>query len=261
MLSDDEFRRLLQFVDRPWSGYRKVRKGVKKRVRRHMQALGCMTIQAYLQILQQNKNERARCEQALRVTISRFFRDRALWQVLGRRILPDVIRRFEAPIRIWSAGCANGEEAYSLALIWQTLPAPPKLKILASDTGSKVLQRAQQGIYNRSSLKEVPPDLQDKFFKPLGKHRRIIRAQGLTPIEWRQHDLFDPPPRGPFQMIFLRNSLLTYHQGATLEYALGSIVATLAPGGYLVVGSHERLPAMDIYFHQDAECPWVHLRK
>ena len=261
MLSDDDFRQLLQFLDRPWAGYRRVRKGVKKRVRRHMTALGCPTIGAYLQIIGRHEEERRRCEQALIVTISRFFRDRHLWLALSRRILPGLINTFDPPIRIWSAGCANGEEAYSLAMIWRMLPAPPALKILATDTSPESLERAKQGIYKKSSLKEVPGDLQTRFFHPYRRHQLVIQPRQLTPIQWQQHNLFDAPPAGPFHMILLRNSLLTYHQGPALENALNRIVSTLVPGGFLVVGSHERLPDIDVRFIRDTFCAWIYQRK
>ena len=78
MLSDTEFRSLLEHLNRPWAGYRKVRKGVKQRVRRHMQNLACSTVEQYLVQLARQPAEMAACEECLRVTISRFFRDRLL---------------------------------------------------------------------------------------------------------------------------------------------------------------------------------------
>jgi chemotaxis methyl-accepting protein methylase len=104
MLSDTEFRQLLEHLDRPWAGFRKVRKGVKKRIRRHMAESGCSTIEQYLRILTRHPGAQTALEQCLRVTISRFFRDRQLWQAIGERILPDLVNWFSPPIRIWSAG-------------------------------------------------------------------------------------------------------------------------------------------------------------
>ena len=132
MLNDREFRQLLDHFERPWSGYRRVRKGVKKRIRRHMAQLGCPTMDAYLARIDTRLNERQACERLLLVTISRFFRDTQLWHHLHRQLMPRIIEEFCAPLRLWSAGCACGEEAYGLAILWASLPAAPRVELLAT---------------------------------------------------------------------------------------------------------------------------------
>lgn len=260
MLSDTEFRKLLEYLNRPWSGYRKVRKGVKKRVRRHMEHLGCSTVEQYLLTLSRQPGAKAACEQCLRVTISRFFRDRQLWQALEERILPDLARRFPPPIRIWSAGCACGEEPYSLAMVWDRLAGMPALKLLATDAIGECLARARSGIYPQSSLKEVPDEVRKRYFAAQKRGRRfLVRSHRLAPVCWLRHDLLGPPPEGaPFHMILLRNNLLTYHQGADLHSAFGRIIGALAPGGCLVTGAHERLPVPSFRLTRDDGCPWVY---
>ncbi len=259
MLSDDEFRKLLQFFNRPWAGYRKVRKGVKKRVRRHMQELGCTAIEHYLQVLARQQEQRAICEQHLIVTISRFFRDRPLWEYLKTKIIPELLHRFDGPIRVWSAGCANGEEAYSLCMLWESLKIGRALEILASDANASVLDRARQGVYLQSSLKELPDELKQQFFDPqTGSRGYVIQTQRLPQIEWKQHNLFHPPPPGPFHLIFLRNNLLTYYQEAAMQTVFEAIVGSLVPNGYLVVGSHEHLPPAEVILHREKACQWAY---
>jgi len=260
MLSDEDFRILLLHLDRPWAGFRKVRRGVKRRIRFHMQALGCSSATAYLQVIKRRPEIRAECERRLLVTISRFFRDRQLWQAFRERLLPGLVGRFEAPIRIWSAGCAGGEEPYSLAMVWQSLPGSPPLELLATDADVRCLDRARAGVYGRSSLKEVPDDIRTHFFDPQRGGRQFqIKPCLFRPIEWRLHQLLDPPPPGPFHAILLRNNLLTYHQGVSLQAAFGRILSVLTPGGYLVVGSHEKLPSSSLPLVRDENCPWVYM--
>ncbi len=263
MLSDKEFRALLDHLDRPWAGYRKVRKGVKKRLRRHMQTLGCTTIDGYMARLAHDHHARADCDACLRVTISRFFRDRQLWQRLEEVILPDLVRRFFSPIRIWSAGCACGEEPYSLAMVWRQLAPAAKLHLLASDTDDTCLARARAAIYSPSSLKEVPDSLRARYFESKTGGRQLrIRTHRLPPVCWRTHDLLDPPPETePFHLILLRNNLLTYYRGAQRDAALTRLVARLAVGGYLVIGAHEHPPASATALCKDADCPWVYRRR
>jgi chemotaxis protein methyltransferase CheR len=260
MLDDAEFRRLLDYFNRPWSGFRKVRKGVKKRIRRHMASLGCSTVDGYLARLAQDREARAACESCLRVTISRFFRDRQLWQTLQKSILPDLAARFPPPIRIWSAGCAGGEEAYSLAMAWREMALPTEPDLLATDADRTGLQRANAGAYPPSSLKEMPVALRDKYFEPgRGGRRFIIFRHRLPPIRWRRHDLLDPPPEGgAFHLILLRNNLFTYYRGNDLETALKRILSVLAKGGYLVTGSHEHLPGGDFGLTRCQACPWIY---
>ncbi len=262
MLGDEDFRRILEYFDRPWQGYRKVRKGVKKRIRRHMAALAVDTVVDYLQMLEQNSQEQDICRECLLVTISRFFRDRNLWLYLRERLLPELIALYPTGLRAWSVGCASGEEAYSLAILGEMLQPRVRLEILATDVKEDNLERARTGVYERSSLREVTADIRDRFFLACSTGRRYaIRPQLKSQIRWRRHELFGPPPDdGPFHLLLLRNSLLTYHRGPAMAAAFSRITATLAPGGCLIVGSHEQPPATNLGLERDPRCPWVYRR-
>ncbi|RJQ83203.1 MAG: hypothetical protein C4519_07145 [Desulfobacteraceae bacterium] len=263
MLSDDDFRLLLDHLDRPWSGFRKIRKGVKKRVRRHMTALGCTGVQDYLHRIDQDFEARAECERRLAVIISRFFRDRPLWDHLQARLLPELMNRFHEGLSAWSAGCARGEEPYSLAIIREETAAAVSpasaVRILATDADPSCLQHAREGLYPPSSLKEVPEALKGRWFKKeCGARQMRIDPRLQTSIRFLAHDLLDAPPQGFFHLVLLRNNLLTYYQGLRLQTAFESIVGRIVPGGLLIVGSHERPPAGPFHLIRDPECPWVY---
>jgi chemotaxis methyl-accepting protein methylase len=262
MLSDHDFYILLEHLNRPWAGFRRVRKGVKKRIRRHMAELGCSTIEQYLAQISRPEAKTA-CEQCLSVTISRFFRDRQLWQVLQDRILPDLAQFASPSLRIWSAGCACGEEAYSLAMVLSALTLPSRPALVATDAQQACLERAREGIYNRSSLKELPVMMQARYFDIKRKGRQVlIQKHLLPPIRWQLHDLIgDPVAANPFHLIMLRNNLLTYYRGSALKNAFSKILSQLAAGGCLVVGRHERLPGADYALVRDEGCPWVYWLK
>lgn len=261
MLNDDEFRRVLEYLDRPWSGFRKVRKGVKKRLRRHMHTLECESVEAYLHILDRQPKVRTACEQHLIVTISRFFRDHRLWACLRDRILPQCIASLRGPMRAWSAGCANGEEPYSLSILWEEAATDHPLMVTATDASSQCLARAQAAEYNRSSLKQVPEDLRKKYFEQTPSGRRFALQPLLkSKILWQQHDLFDDPLPGRFHLVFLRNNLLTYYRGSAQARAFDQIARTLVQGGYLIVGSHEHLPPTGLDLSRDDVCPWIYQR-
>ncbi len=263
MLNDDAFRHLLHVLDRPWTGFRKVRKGVKKRLRRHMQSLGCSTVEQYLRHLQRQPAAMAACHMHLRVTISRFYRDRQLWQCLQHQLLPELVNRFSGPLHCWSAGCACGEEPYTLAMIGEAMDPVALLDLLATDADETCLQRARRGCYPPSSMKEVPADMQAAYFQPQrGGRRMCVRRDRLPLIRWQRHDLLDPLPEpGPFHLILLRNNLLTYYQGASLRAALERIVAGLVAGGFLVIGAREQLPPATAGLTTVPSSPWVYRRK
>lgn len=261
MLNDDEFRRVLEHLDRPWAGFRKVRKGVKKRLRRHMQSLECESVEAYLHILDRQPEVRTACERHLIVTISRFFRDHRLWACLRDRLLPQLIDALHGPLRAWSAGCANGEEPYSLAILWEEAATKCPLMVAATDISSRCLARAQAAIYERGSLKQVPEDLRKKYFEQTPAGRRFALKPLLkSKIHWQQRDLFDDPLPDRFHLLFLRNNLLTYYRGSAQVRAFEQIARTLAQGGYLIVGSHEHPPPTGLDLSRDDTCPWIYQR-
>jgi chemotaxis methyl-accepting protein methylase len=181
------------------------------------------------------------------VSISRFFRDAPLWQVLEREILPSLIAEHHNGLRVWSAGCALGQEVYSFAILWTMLAgktaAIPPLELWATDVNLSYLERAMEGIYPAGALAQVPEKMRDRFFRPAGRSQRRVADEIREGIQWRVHDLTaDAPPARDFQIVFLRNNLLTYYRDEIVEAALPSIADSLVPGGVLVIGRKERLP-------------------
>ena len=246
-MDDDQFRQLLDRFGLSWRGYRRVRKGVKKRIRRHMKALGCPDFEAYLLAMDNDEAVRAECEALLTVSISRFFRDRALWETLENEILPEIIRRNKERVKFWFAGCACGEEVFSFTILWDRLKnrfhVLPELEVLATDMNTLYLKRAQLGVFSLSGLKEVPADVRSKYFKRQGKAKQYKIASSLeTGVSWKLHHLLHDPPDGNFHLIFLRNNLLTYYEKALKTPAFQKVVDCLVPGGFLIIGSHEKLP-------------------
>ena len=118
-MENEQFSILLEYFSFSWAGYQKVKKGVKKRILRHMKELGCRDMSDYIRRLEADSAVKYDCERLLTVPISRFFRDYRLWEILPEKILP----RFFAnhTLRVWSAGCAGGEEIYSFKMIWEQL--------------------------------------------------------------------------------------------------------------------------------------------
>ncbi len=243
MITDAGFRKLLDHYDRPWRGFRKVRKGVLKRIRRHMASLHCSSVSEYIDILQRCPIEEEILQSHLRITISRFNRDRYLWDFLAEHTFPCLLQRTDK-LKIWSPGCSCGEEVYSLKILWHLhFSSYPAIRILATDANSNCLERAQAGIYQKTSLREISEDTVSRLFvRSPDQNGYAVRPQLKENIAWQQHNFLSQPPDETFHLIFLRNNLLTYYNEELKSAALNNILTTLSPGGYLVIGSHETLP-------------------
>jgi len=262
-MHDEQFREILRYFGRSWSGYRRVRRGVMKRLRAHMLTLECRSLTEYLQRLETETEERQRSERCMDVSISRFFRDRDLWQVLGGVVLPGLILGTEEGIRVWSAGCACGEEAYSFKIVWQTLhnrfDRLPELELWATDVNPVFLEKAQEGIYTPSSLKELPAPWRSTCFDRLPRRNRFALSASLKrDIVWKQHNLVsEAPPSAGFHLVFLRNNLLTYYEKGLQIPAFGRVVSALREGGMLVIGKKERIPPECGPLVPSATCPFA----
>ncbi|HNT58396.1 MAG TPA: CheR family methyltransferase [Syntrophales bacterium] len=243
-MRDEDFKAVLDFFHLSWRGYRRVRKGVKRRVARHMSDLGCSSVGGYLHLLAGDPCQAREAERLLSVSVSRFFRDWDLWETLEDEVLPK-FRGSGEPLRVWSAGCAMGQEAYSIAIIGTILKKRfgdfPAVKILATDVDPSLLEKAVQGRFPARVLWAIPARWRRSFFHPTGDGMTTTVDESLKGgIAWRVHDLLrDPPPAGPHHLVFLRNSLLTYGQPEKIGAAVRTVLQTIHPGGYLVIGRKE----------------------
>lgn len=246
-MDDQQFRLLLNYFGFSWPGYRRVRKGVKKRINRHMHQMGCRNIAAYLLELSRNHAIRQECELLMTVAITRFFRDREFWRTLEEHLLPGLIEIHPEKIKVWSAGCACGDEVYSFKLVWECLKKRlenlPKLEVLATDMNPKYLDRARSGIFSNGSLKAVKKELLENYFnQQAGQRLCAVKGSLAKNVVWQNHHLLSDPPGSGFDIIFLRNNVLTYYEDRLKQPAFKNVLESLATLGLLVIGSHETLP-------------------
>jgi chemotaxis protein methyltransferase CheR len=246
-MNDQQFRQLLNRYQFSWKGYRRVRKGVKKRIDRYMQSMRCRTVKDFLIELDKNNEARDHCERLMTVSISRFFRDRALWRGLKEQILPAFINAGKNKVRFWSAGCACGEEVYSFKIIWDCMSSSylhfPDLEVLATDINPVYLDRARTGIYPSSSLKEATKEIYSQYFEQKGTRKLFeVRSSLKEGITWKHLHLLSDPPDLEFDIIFLRNNILTYYDDPLKIKVFRNVMGRLKPRGILVLGSHERIP-------------------
>jgi chemotaxis protein methyltransferase CheR len=252
-MTDAECSAFLQWalpqLQRRWAGYRKVRRLVAKRLARHLRELGLADLGAYRSWLASHPSEWRALDALLGIPISRFWRDRGVFEALEREVLPALARAALAAGRTalacWSAGCASGEEPYTLAILWRARlqPAFPRLalQIVATDCDRESIERARLACYAPSSLKELPAELRAAAFEP--RDGRWCVRPAFRAVELSCQDLRTESPEGPFDLVLLRNVVATYYAEPQQREILARIVARMRPGAALVLGAHESLPA------------------
>jgi chemotaxis protein methyltransferase CheR len=240
-----------------WPGFRKVRSQVCKRIARRLAELELDDLAAYRSYLEAHGDEWPRLDAMCRITISRFYRDRRVFEVLGVEVLPAIAaaaaQREVPALRAWSCGCASGEEAYTLAILWETRRADRfagiEFEITATDADAAMLERARRGVFGRGSLRELPGDLLRTCSEQEGDAYRVRDAIRCR-VSWLCQDVRRQLPEGPFDLVLCRNLVLTYFDEALQVEVMNRVAATVMPSGALVIGCHERLPVLDIAFQR-----------
>lgn len=184
---------------------------------------------------------RERIVDAMTTNETLWFRDGHPYQILARRILPE-LHRPGAPLRIWSAGCSTGEEPYSIAItVREALgAAADSVEIVATDIATRVLARAEAGVYDARSLdRGVSDDRRRRFFRPLPQGHWLVADEVRRLVRFRPQNLKDSYLLlGRFQVVFCRNVLI-YFSPQLKRDILTRMSAALTPGGYLVLGAAE----------------------
>ena len=242
-----------------WAGFRKPQNQVLKRVQQRIHELGLSGgYTEYKDYLESNPEEWEVFDALCDVTISRFFRDREIWDYLKLDILPTLINRATTEkIRVWSAGCCNGEEACSIAMLFDMVCSEAGLEsldILATDRNEDVLKRAKAGKYPPGSLREMKRNEIEKYFQEdfAGEEYRVIdRLKKLITFEKR--DIRNSLPDGEFNMVFCRNLAFTYFSKKYQHNFLERVSSIISKDGFLVLGKRETLPNNHLFerIHQN----------
>lgn len=232
-----------------WAGFRKVRGQVCKRLRRRLATLELMDLAAYRMRLDQESEEWKILDRLCRITISRFYRNRGVFDHLRAEVLPALCQGLqqagERRLRCLSLGCCGGEEPYTLGLIWRfdlvrRFPGM-SLDILATDSDPGSLARAAHGCYSAGSLRDLPLrwrvaafDLQDGIY--------CLRPRFRRDVGFLEQDLREEMPFGPFHLVLCRNLAFTYFDDDRQRRTMKDLATRMPPGGILLLGKHERLP-------------------
>ncbi|NIA06178.1 MAG: hypothetical protein GWP14_00820 [Actinobacteria bacterium] len=254
LLSDEQFQTISTVVHRLCGinlhpGKKEL---VKARLTKRLRRLGLDDFDDYIEYVRSDPSgdELTNMLDALCTTLTHFFREEQHFDHLENQVLPELAARrdlADGKIRFWSAGCASGEEAYSMAItVAEHLPnaALWDVGILATDLSSDAIRIAQKGVYEGKCLKTVPPYLRAKYFdvtkSDLG-HRYRAKNDLRSMMHFARLNLMDSwPMRGEFDVIFCRNVMI-YFDKATQADLIHRFWRLLRPGGTLFTGHSESL--------------------
>jgi two-component system CheB/CheR fusion protein len=224
------------------TGYK--RSSLMRRTRKRMSELAIGTFDDYAQRLDCDGDEFDALVNTILINVTSFFRDPLTWKVLEESVVPDLIARPTAePIRVWSAGCATGEEAFSIAMLFaEALGADQlagRVQIYATDVDEQALAHARRAAYPVKAGEAVPERLRQRYFERSGG-RLTVLPELRRAVIFGRHDLVRDPPISRVGLLLCRNTLI-YFDAALQRSVLDAFHLALRGDGYLCVGTSETM--------------------
>ncbi|MFM0731170.1 chemotaxis protein CheB [Paraburkholderia sediminicola] len=219
---------------------------ILRRIERRLQVNGIPDLQAYQDYVLTHPDETPALLKDMLIGVTNFFRDRETFEVVEREIVPKLFQRKSAddPVRAWVAGCATGEEAYSLAMLLADHPERHEgipVQLFATDIDERAIAFARAGLYPESITADVSVQRLRQFFTPERAHFRVSKAI-REKVLFAVHNVLRDPPFSRVDLVSCRN-LLIYLDRSVQSQVLQMFHFALQPGGYLLLGSSESAEA------------------
>lgn len=245
--TDEAFEALLRYMRDSrgfdFTGYK--RPSLVRRVRHRMDQAGYDTFEEYLDVLQASSDEFNALFNTILINVTGFFRDPPAWEFIREEVIPAIVaeRGPTDTIRVWSAGCASGQEAYTLAILLADAMGADafrrRVKIYATDIDEDALADARTATFDAKAVESVPPDLLDRYFDH-SNGRYIFRKDLRRGVIFGRNDLVRDAPISRVDLLVCRNTLM-YLNAETQRTVLGRLHFALAPQGTLFLGHAEML--------------------
>lgn len=221
---------------------------LRRRIAVRMRACGVTSYQDYVGLIDQRPGELEALLDALTINVTRFFRNPETWAALAAAPLPGLLAERPGRVRAWSAGCASGEEPYTLAMLVADLPAPggppeqlARLHVDATDLDRASLVLAEEASYPEAAFSEADPARVARWTEPAGQGRRRVASVIRSAVHLTRLDLLrEDPPASRYDLILCRNVII-YFDRPTQDRLMERFATLLAPGGLLVLGKVETI--------------------
>lgn len=220
---------------------------VSNRLRKRLLGLKLNTYEDYYHYLTESEHRETELPHfidAVSTNETYFFREINHFEVLQQIILPQLFRQ-KTKLRVWSAGCSSGEEAYTVKIVIEEcseVPGSGKVEILATDISTNMVETAMKGEYKERALRLVPPGIRKRYFVPVGEEVYRVTGKLREGIQFRIHNLIkDEPPESGFDIICCRNVMIYFDRETQKRLIDGVFAAAIRPEGYLLIGHSESL--------------------
>jgi two-component system CheB/CheR fusion protein len=242
-----DLENLLEYIKRnrgfDFSGYK--RASLTRRIRKRMQSIGVESYSDYLDYLEVHPDEFVELFNTILINVTTFFRDPQAWEYIASGIIPQIIASKQATtaVRVWSAGCASGEETYTIAILLAEALGieeyTARVKVFGTDLDVDALNYARQANYNSKELQSVPPELVDKYFEQVNG-RYLVQKQLRRSVIFGRHDLVQDAPISKIDLLICRNAIM-YFNTETQAKILARFHFALNNNGFLFLGKAEML--------------------
>ena len=231
------------------------RSTILRRVERRLQLNNFDTLEAYLAFLRSNGTEAHAMFNDILIGVTNFFRDRDSWEALHEQVIPLLFKQKRngenEGIRVWSVGCATGEEAYGLVMLLMEeadkLDVQTHIQVFASDLDERSIAHGREGLYPAAIEADVSPERLERFFKREGDYYRIKR-EVRDAVLFTNHNVLRDPPFSRQNLIACRNVLI-YLQRSIQDRLFDIFHYSLIPGGYLFLGNSESVEHLPTLFN------------
>ena len=228
-----------------FTGYK--RTSLERRIAKRMDAVDCSGYLEYLDYLEVHPEELSYLFNAILINVTAFFRDAPAWEYFAEEVVPELLERKgpEAPIRVWCAGCASGEEAYTVAVVLAAALGDReflrRVKIYATDVDEEALSTARQGSYTPKQVDGVSQAFLERYFERT-EQRFNFRKDLRRAVIFGRNDLVQDAPISRIDLLVCRNTLM-YFNAETQAQILRRFNFALDPAGFLFLGKSEMLIA------------------
>ncbi len=241
------------------------RPSLQRRIEKRVQAVGADGFESYRDFLELHPEEFDSLFDALLINVTSFFRDQAAWDYIQGEVIPAIIDAKDPSdnIRIWSAGCASGEEPYTAAmLLAQALGVEAfrrRVKIYATDMDEDALRTARAARYSERDLEKVPDDLRSRFFERSGE-RYGFAVDTRRAVLFGRHNLLKDAPISRIDLLICRNTLMYFNSEAQHQ-VLARFKYAINPHGFLFLGKAETILSEATGFVPDSLAARVFVKK
>ena len=245
--TSETIEQLLDYLKRSrgfdFNGYK--RPSLTRRIQKRLDVVGIGSFEEYIDYLEVHPGEFGDLFNTILINVTSFFRDQSAWDYLAAACIPRLLAHKDPddPIRIWSAGCASGEEAYSLAMLLAEAVGPEafrhRVKIYASDVDDEALAEARQANYSEKDIQVIASNLREKYFDQVDQ-RYVFNGDLRRAVIFGRHDLTRDAPISKLDLLSCRNTLM-YFNAETQGQILSRFHFAVNPGGYLFLGKAEMM--------------------